>query len=153
MKSPALDSPLDADTIVAIATDIRPVELTARSRDSMRERILRRATRSAPEGTTTLRDTEGVWVELLPGVSRKILHIDHSTGTQTYLLAMEPGSQIPAHPHVLDEHCFVVHGEALVDDHLLRGGDWHVAKAGVINQEIFSPSGCLLLLRSELHSR
>lgn len=152
MKTAMLDTPLDPDTAASIALDIRPVELTTRSRDSMRDRIVRRAAQSAPIGTTTLRDTEGVWIELTRGVRKKVMNEDPVSGTQTYLVSMTPGSKIPGHPHALDEHCFVVEGEAWIGDHLLRRGDWHVAKAGATHGELFSRTGCVLLIRSETHS-
>ncbi len=151
MTTPIADSLLDAETAAALAEAIQPVELTAEVRDSMRQRILRRVQRQAPGGTTTLRLEEGSWVEFEPGVRMKVMNQDAETGTQTYLVAMEPGSSVAAHPHTQDEHCFVVEGEAWLDDHLLRRGDWHVAKAGAIHSTISTRTGCLLLIRSEVH--
>jgi quercetin dioxygenase-like cupin family protein len=151
MKTPIVDSLLDADTATAIASAVQPVELTARARDSMRERILRRVRRTAPVGTTTLRADEGPWTQFIPGVRRKIVNEDPVTGTQTYFIEMAPGSEIPAHPHTLDEHCLVLDGEAWIDDHVLRRGDWHVAKAGALHGVVSSRTGCLLLIRSEYH--
>ena len=151
MKTPIVDSMLDAETAAALASAIQPMELTASSRDSMRERILRRAVRPAPGGTNTLRLDEGIWTKFTPGIRIKILNRDPATGTQTFLMAMEPGSVLPAHPHALDEHCLVVEGEAWIDDHVLRRGDWHVAHAGALHSEVSTRTGCLLLIRSEAH--
>ena len=151
MNDPIVDSLLDADTAVTITLAIRSVEITARARDSMRERILRRVRRAAPPGTTTLRSGEGLWTQVIPGVRRKIVDDDQASGTRTYLIEMSPGSEIPAHPHALDEHCFVLEGEAWVDDHVLRRGDWHVAKAGSLHGVLSSRTGCLFLIRSESH--
>jgi quercetin dioxygenase-like cupin family protein len=151
MNAPIVDSLLDADTAIAMASSIQPVEITARARDSMRERILRRVTRPAPLGTTTLRSEEGLWTPLLPGVRKKIVDADPVTGTQTYFIEMSPGSEIPAHFHTRDEHCLMLEGEAWVDDHVLRRGDWHVAKAGSLHGVLSSRTGCLFLIRSESH--
>jgi quercetin dioxygenase-like cupin family protein len=148
---PIVDSLLDSDTAAALAAALQPVELTARARDSMRERIQRRAARPAPSGTNTLRAGEGSWTEFAPGVRMKILNEDPATGTQTYFIAMDPGSVVSAHPHTLDEHCLVVEGEAWVDDHLLRQGDWHVARAGAVHGQLTTRTGCLFLIRSEVH--
>jgi quercetin dioxygenase-like cupin family protein len=152
MKAPIVDSLLDADTAIAIASAIRPVEITVRARDSMRERILRRVRRAAPLGTTTLRNEEGLWTKVIPGVRKKIVDDDPLTGTQTYFIEVSPGSEIPAHPHTLDEHCLVLEGEAWVNEHVLRRGDWHVAKAGSLHGVLSSRTGCLLLIRSECRS-
>jgi quercetin dioxygenase-like cupin family protein len=151
MSDPIMDSVLDADTAIAIASSIRPVEITARARDSMRERILRRVTRTAPVGTRTLRSDEGLWIQLVPGVRKKIVDADPVTGSQTYFIEMSSGSEIPAHFHTHDEHCLILEGEAWVDDHVLRRGDWHVAKAGTLHGVLSSRTGCLLLIRSESH--
>lgn len=151
MNVPMVDSSLDADTAVAMALAIQSVEITARARDSMRERILRRVTRAAPPGTTTLRSEEGLWTQVVPGVRKKIVDENQARGTLTFVIDMAPGSEIPAHPHALDEHCLVVEGEAWVDDHVLRRGDWHVAKAGSMHGVLSSRTGCLLLIRSESH--
>jgi len=151
MNVPIVDSSLDADTAVAMALAIQSVEITARARDSMRERILRRVTRAAPPGTTTLRSEEGLWTQVVPGVRKKIVDENQVRGTLTFVIDMAPGSEIPAHPHALDEHCLVVEGEAWVDDHVLRRGDWHVAKAGSTHGVLSSRTGCLLLIRSESH--
>jgi quercetin dioxygenase-like cupin family protein len=151
MKAPIFNSLFDEDTANAIALAIQPMEITARARDSMRERILRRVRRPAPLGTTTLRSEEGLWTQLIPGVRKKIVDANPETGTQTYIIEMSPGSEIPAHPHTRDEHCLVLEGEASVDDHVLRRGDWHVAKAGSLHGVLSSRSGCRLLIRSESH--
>jgi quercetin dioxygenase-like cupin family protein len=149
MNVPLVDSLLDADTAVTITLAIKSVEITARARDSMRERILGRVRRAAPPGTTTLRSEEGLWTQVIPGVRKKILDDNQVGGSRTYLIEMSPGSEIPAHPHALDEHCLVLEGEAWVDDHVLRRGDWHVAKAGSIHGILSSRTGCLLLIQSE----
>jgi anti-sigma factor ChrR (cupin superfamily) len=151
MNEPIVDSLLDADTAIAIASSIQPVEITARARDSMRERILRRVTRPAPLGTTTLRSDEGLWTQLMPGVRKKIVDADPVTGTQIYFIEMSSGSEIPAHFHAGDEHCLMLEGEAWMDDHVLRRGDWHVAKAGTLHGALYSRTGCLFLIRSEAH--
>jgi quercetin dioxygenase-like cupin family protein len=84
-------------------------------------------------------------------VRKKIVDENQARGTLTFVIDMAPGSEIPAHPHALDEHCLVVEGEAWVDDHVLRRGDWHVAKAGSMHGVLSSRTGCLLLIRSESH--
>jgi quercetin dioxygenase-like cupin family protein len=151
MKVPMVDSLLDTDTAMAIASAIQPLEITARARDSMRERILRRVRRPPPPGTTTLRSEEGLWTQFIPGVRKKIIEDNPVTVTETYFIEMSPGSEIPAHFHIREEYCLMLEGEAWVDDHVLRRGDWHVAKAGSLHGVLSSRTGCLFLIRSESH--
>ena len=149
MKALNTHSPLDAETISALAEAIRPAELGVTERDRMRARILRRAVAPPPEGTITMRAEEGAWRDYSPGVTIKVLRHEPEARRSTFLIRMAPGAHVPVHPHAEEEHCLVLEGEVSLGDHVIREGDWHVALSGSTHSEFFSKTGCLLLIRAE----
>ena len=116
----------------------------------MRTRILNRVKAAPPDGTTTVRAHEGVWQHYAPGVQIKILHQEPKLSSMTFLVRMAPGTVAPAHDHAQEEHCLVLDGEASMDEHTLRAGDWHVAMPGSTHHNFSSRTGCLLLIRGEM---
>jgi quercetin dioxygenase-like cupin family protein len=141
---------LDAETAGALAAGIAPLELAAELRVRMRERLLNRIASTAPSGTSTLRAHEGTWATLAPGVTVKVLHQEPGLKVSTFLVRMQPGSRAPVHAHRTEEQCLVLEGEVNVGDHVIRGGDWHVALPGSIHSDFWSKPGCLLLIRAEM---
>jgi quercetin dioxygenase-like cupin family protein len=150
MKLRPPSSVLDADTAAALEEAIQPEELTTETRDSMRARIFRRVRTPPPDGTSTVRSTDGTWTDLSPGVRLRILDENPNSPTRTYLVSMESGAMVPEHPHGLEEQCLVLEGEVWVGDHLLRSGDWHVAQPGSHHGNFSTRTGCLLLIKSEV---
>ena len=104
----------------------------------------------ADDGTTTIRDDRGAgWVELLPGVHKKLLHADPETGTETYLLRGEPGARVPPHPHPHDEHCIVLSGEVIYGQHLrLCAGDYHFAPRGSAHPVATTDTGVTVYIQT-----
>jgi anti-sigma factor ChrR (cupin superfamily) len=92
------------------------------------------------------RRSEGVWLDISPGVQLKMLRVDPPTGERTALLRMQPGASCPEHDHSQVEECFVLEGEVNIDGHDYRPGDYVVARAGTRHDTIVSVPGGLLLL-------
>jgi anti-sigma factor ChrR (cupin superfamily) len=92
------------------------------------------------------RRSEGVWLDIAPGVQLKMLRVDPPTGERTALLRMEPGASCPEHDHPEVEECFLLEGEVNIDGHDYRPGDYVVAQAGTRHDTIVSVPGALLLL-------
>jgi anti-sigma factor ChrR (cupin superfamily) len=82
------------------------------------------------------RQSEGVWLEVAPGTTLKMLHVDPVTGERTGLMRMEPGGVYPEHDHPESEECFVLEGVVNVDGQDYRPG----------HEIIRSASGGLILL-------
>lgn len=141
---------LDAELIETLTDAIAPVELSTQAHNRMRARILERIAASAPSGTQTLRDAEGSWQAMGPGLSRKILRVETETNTQSLLIRMEPGSCVPVHSHTQEEHCLVLEGEVSIGDHVFRSGDWHVALPGTTHMDFKTKTGALLFIRAEI---
>lgn len=96
--------------------------------------------------TRTVRADEGEWVERAPGIWKKLLSEDASTGRTVYLLRCEPGSSIPAHRHERAEYVFVIEGSFEVDGTTVRAGDFQASTAGSLHGEIRISEGCLVLV-------
>jgi anti-sigma factor ChrR (cupin superfamily) len=92
------------------------------------------------------RQTEGVWLDIAPGVRLKMLHVDPVTGERTGLMWMEPGSSFPEHEHPETEECFVLEGVVNIDGQDYCAGDYTVADAGSRHDVIRSGLGGLLHL-------
>ena len=92
------------------------------------------------------RQSEGVWLEVSPGTTLKMLHVDPVTGERTGLMRMEPGSVYPEHDHPVSEECYVLEGVVNVDGQDYRPGDYTIAHAGSRHEIIRSASGSLVLL-------
>jgi anti-sigma factor ChrR (cupin superfamily) len=153
MKRPEHEPILDGELRESLTNAIAPVELSAQQRDRMREHILKRAAASAPSGMKTLRSTEGVWKQIAPGIQLKVLHVEPTTNSRSFLLRMEPGSRVPVHSHTQEEQCLVVEGEVTIGEHIFRAGDWHVAMPGTTHSDFSTRTGCLVFIRAEIPAR
>ena len=92
------------------------------------------------------RQSEGVWLEVSPGTTLKMLHVDPVTGERTGLMRMEPGSVYPEHDHPESEECFVLEGVVNIEGRDYGPGDYVIAYAGSRHEIIRSASGGLILL-------
>ena len=144
-------APLDEEALIALAEAVQPAELPAHQRASMRARVMERAADVQPADTETIRGSQVAWHEAWPRVWVKVLRADATADVQITLMRFEPGGRLPGHAHRSDEECYVIEGEVLVGSHLVRAGDFHVAHAGGQHPDLFSSTGALVMLRSELH--
>ena len=97
-------------------------------------------------GHRVLRADEGAWSLWLDKVWRKDLAPGTGAGPSLYLLRCEPGAVLPPHGHDRDEHVFVLEGAFIVDDVIVRAGDYQFAAADSDHAEHRSPEGCLVLV-------
>lgn len=94
----------------------------------------------------THQGSAGAWKPFAPGVDALALSSDGEV--RTWIARMEAGASLPPHGHERDEECFVIEGSVMLDDDLLVAGDEQCARAGTRHDRVFSPQGCLLLVRS-----
>lgn len=147
-------SPDDDDDLLqelqdSLAAATQPAELGTEQRGRMRRRIVELAREQSPEGTRTLRASEGVWIEIAPFVEVRELRRDEAAGMHTSLLRMRPGGTIPAHRHEREEEFIVLEGECYIGTHRLVAGDVHIAPAGTWHEPVTTESGVVVLLRGE----
>jgi quercetin dioxygenase-like cupin family protein len=81
-----------------------------------------------------------------PGISSRVLHIDHARRLVTVLLKLEPGAVYPAHSHDGPEECLVLEGEVLVGGVRMCKGDYQRAEPGSEHVVQRSDTGALLFL-------
>lgn len=141
---------LEQEGHAAIASAARPQAPSDADRERMRNRILGRVQAQPPDGTFTIRSSEGEWREVLPGVHIKLLSRDEDRGRQTVLYRLDPGSGLPAHEHSQDEECLVVEGEINFGPYHLFAGDYHYARAGYEHPAVTTKTGALLLITQAL---
>ena len=141
---------IDGELLAELAGGLESEDLTGERRDAMRQRILGRLNAPAPEGTETLRSSDGSWRTIMPGVDMRVLRRDPDEGIEMALYRMQPGATFPPHEHAHDEECLVLAGEIHVGDHYVSAGDLHIAHAGASHPPVTTSAGALLLIRSEI---
>ncbi len=137
---------IDAALTMAIGEAIEPYELSQQQRASMKSRIMRRIQEPAPEGTSTVRYSEGEWFYLTPMIEKKVLYFDQQTRRETSLWRLQPGAEFATHAHSGVEECTVLEGDVTFGSHLLRKGDFHIADSGSEHPPASSRLGALLLI-------
>jgi quercetin dioxygenase-like cupin family protein len=143
------DEDLLQDLQDSLAAAVQPAELGTEQRGRMRRRIVELAREQSPEGTRTLRGSEGAWIEVAPFMEVRELHRDEAAGMHTSLMRMRPGGVIPAHRHEREEEFIVLEGECYIGTHRLVAGDVHIAAAGSWHEPVTTESGVVVLLRGE----
>lgn len=117
-----------------------------RLRKSMLKRVLAAI---PPPDTRTVRADSLAWSELVPGVTIKLLRVNHDARNMTAYIRMKPGSKFGAHRHSQSEECLVLEGEIFIGAHRLHAGDMHIAGAGTEHATVTSPRGALMLVRGQ----
>jgi anti-sigma factor ChrR (cupin superfamily) len=114
--------------------------------DRLRQELLNRIGGS-PSAHLVFRAGEGEWRDsAYPGLAVKQLFADPSTGNVTSLIRMKAGAIYPPHRHFGVEHCYVLEGDLLFDDHTLYAGDYEVAPESTDHSPVSTRNGCLLLI-------
>ena len=149
-RPPDTPEPLDTATIVALGEALPPAELSEPRRASMRERVLARTADTLPDNTETIRGDVMPWRQMFPNVWAKVMKRDLESNLQITLFRMEPGGVVPGHSHTADEECWVLEGEVLIGAHPVRKGDMHIARAGARHPDMWTRSGALIMVRSEV---
>jgi len=139
------DDPLDPATVRLLGD--APAAATgapAALREAVRARV-------AADAATllTVREADGDWRELLPGIRRKLLYSDPESGTEAFLLRADPGARLPAHGHDHDEHCLVLEGDVGYGETIRLGsGDYHLARRGSEHAVAHTETGALVYIQN-----
>lgn len=107
-----------------------------------------RGTLPLSQGLTFIKAVEGVWRELAPGVTAKVLSFDTVSRRATTLLRIAPGTSYVPHRHTETEELFVLEGGCRIAGREMTVGDYHRAEAGTEHHDTSSDDGCLLLIIS-----
>lgn len=96
---------------------------------------------------TTVRQGEGAWIAIGPGLEKKHLYQDPQTGLESCLIRMQPGATFEAHYHANAEECLVLEGDLRIGDVQLKAGDYQVAAPGTHHPVLSSRNGAVLYVR------
>ena len=150
---PDYDTVFDREAHDALLEGIAPIEPAPERGSALFGRISARvaADRRESAGLLTIRADEGRWKPYAPGVQVKRLLRGNDVIAD--LVKLEPGARIPGHEHHQDEECICLQGEVYLGDLHIRAGDFHFAPRGRAHGEIYSPTGCLLYVRTARATR
>lgn len=138
------------EVVRGLALSVQPVPPPP----SVKERLLARigglagVTADGGGGLTFVKSSEGMWLELGPGLSTKVLSFDQQSSRVTALLRVAPGGRYAPHRHTAAEELYVLEGGCRFDGRELGPGDYHRAEAGSLHMDTSSDDGCLLLVIS-----
>ena len=116
--------------------------------DGLLPRIEARIDASGVElpGTLTLRAGSGAWIDAAPGLKIKILHRNESLKRETFLAWLQPGGEYADHDHDQDEEIYMIEGDLIIGELVLKAGDFHVARAGRHHPVHRTKNGCLCII-------
>lgn len=136
------------DALFAVLSeDLRPVKAA----DALWDRI-DRAIDDIDKSpmTLTVRPQERDWEAYIPGIERKILHLDKAEGMHIVLYKVQPGASVIEHTHVLTEECLVLEGQIEVNGVVIRAGELHLGFPGIRHGPLTSQTGALLYIRGDM---
>jgi anti-sigma factor ChrR (cupin superfamily) len=112
----------------------------------LRERVLSET--QLPQGVLALvRGKRIQWLETpFQGVSMARLFEDCARGELVSLVRMLPGARYPSHRHGGLEHCFVIEGDLVFEDHTLLAGDYAAGGPDQDHSSATTSNGCFLFI-------
>lgn len=90
---------------------------------------------------------DGPWEPAGPGAFRRVLLRAPDGEPLAFLLRVEPGGRVLAHPHARREECMLIQGDIRIAGADLKPGDFLVADAGSTHAEMTTQSGMLAYIR------
>jgi quercetin dioxygenase-like cupin family protein len=97
-------------------------------------------------GTITRRANAGEWTDAGPGLRIKTLNQITKIGRQTFMAELSPGAEYTDHDHDQDEEIYMISGDLIIGDVVLKAGDFHVAHAGKHHPTHRTVSGCVCII-------
>ena len=80
------------------------------------------------------------------GVFTARLYADSVRGELASLVRVAPGAWYPSHHHSQVEHCYVLEGDVVFNDHTLHAGDYEAAFGGGDHSSVTTKTGCMIFL-------
>ena len=78
------------------------------------------------------------------GVFMARLYEDSLRGELISLVRMLPGAKYPSHHHASLEHCYVIEGDLIFEDHTLYAGDYSAGSPDRDQSAATTKNGCFL---------
>jgi quercetin dioxygenase-like cupin family protein len=98
----------------------------------------------------TLKEDQGEWITVSPGMRVKLLHRMPEFRRQTVLLDIDPGAAYRGHAHEQDEEIFIISGDLVIGTEVLGPGDFHVSPKGSRHPAATSRGGCRCIVTASL---
>jgi anti-sigma factor ChrR (cupin superfamily) len=123
---------------------------------ALRGRVLTEA--MLPQGVIALvRGARRNWQPTpFTGVSMARLYDDPLRGEIASVVRLAPGAHYASHHHANLEHCYVIEGDLVFEDHTLVAGDYSAGRPHQDHTAATTTQGCLLFivhdLRDQVHS-
>lgn len=112
----------------------------------LRQRVLKEAV--LPRGVVAL--VRGAQLNWQPtsfeGVSIARLYEDPVRGELASLVQIKPGARFPSHHHAALEHCYVVGGDLIFEDHTMTAGDYSAGRPDAEHTAATTHGGCVLFI-------
>ncbi|HET8706961.1 MAG TPA: cupin domain-containing protein [Pseudomonadales bacterium] len=144
-----IDKTDDLALLELIAGQWQGVAPAADRKEAMRQKLMREVRGAEPpQGSFTLRQNEGDWIEFSPTIKMKKLVYDERDNVVTVLLKLLPGAEFPEHLNTADEECLVLEGAIKFGDHVVNAGDFHYMAKGNLHPVMTSDHGALVYLRT-----
>lgn len=124
---------------------------------ALRERLLARLPGAAQQasrpgeillgpGILLVRSQKKPWEETgIPGIRRKLLHLDTERNYASNLVSMEAGSVYPSHWHADIEELYMLSGQVILSGHALDAGDYCRAEPGTVHDPVVAASDCVFI--------
>lgn len=97
-----------------------------------------------------VREGEGKWETVAPGVFARRLYVDRTRDSVTMMVRMDPGASYSPHRHAGPEQCFVLQGDIHDGENWYHAGDFQCAASGSTHGVQRTENGCLLLIVSSM---
>ena len=101
-------------------------------------------------GTVTTRSGAGAWTQAGPGLKIKVLNQIEALNRQTFMAWLEPGAEYADHDHDQDEEIYMIEGDLIIGDVVLKAGDFHVARVGKHHPTHRTRTGCICIISQAL---
>jgi anti-sigma factor ChrR (cupin superfamily) len=120
---------------------------------SLRRRVLSESV--LPRGVVALvRGAQMSWQPTpFEGVSMAKLYEDPIRGELASLVRMAPGARLPSHHHASLEHCYVVEGDLIFEDHTMTAGDYSAGSPDKDHTAATTKGGCVLFIVHNLQDQ
>jgi quercetin dioxygenase-like cupin family protein len=86
------------------------------------------------------------WEPAAPGIYVKILARDEARKRVSMLVRLDPKTSYPPHRHAGPEELHLLSGELIINEKLVRPGDYNLARAGSEDHRVYSETGCTCVL-------
>ena len=97
-------------------------------------------------GTVTVRAGSGDWIDVSPGLKIKMMNRIEALNRETFMAWLQPGAEYVDHDHDQDEEIYMIEGDLIIGDVVLKAGDFHVARAGRHHPVHRTTAGCLCII-------